>query len=101
MRRERASTRRRIGGEAGDPLDGLVNLFDLGIVLAIAFLLAGLASTVTSHSGRLTPRQAANAQQKAIPSPAKSAPVRGRGRPIGTVYRLSNGDLIYTQNGSH
>jgi hypothetical protein len=25
---------------AGDPLDGLVNLFDLGIVLSVAFLLA-------------------------------------------------------------
>ena len=29
---------------AGDPLDGLVNLFDLGVVLAVAFLLAALAS---------------------------------------------------------
>ena len=29
---------------AGDPLDGLVNLFDLGIVLAVAFLLAALQS---------------------------------------------------------
>ena len=28
----------------GDPLDGLVNLFDLGVVLAVAFLLAALAS---------------------------------------------------------
>ena len=27
---------------AGDPLDGLVNLFDLGIVLSVAFLLAAL-----------------------------------------------------------
>jgi hypothetical protein len=29
---------------AGDPLDGLVNLFDLGIVLSVAFLLAALSS---------------------------------------------------------
>jgi hypothetical protein len=29
---------------AGDPLDGLVNLFDLGIVLAVAFMLAALSS---------------------------------------------------------
>ena len=28
----------------GDPLDGLVNLFDLGIVLSVAFLLAALSS---------------------------------------------------------
>ena len=29
---------------SGDPLDGIVNLFDLGIVLAVAFLLAALQS---------------------------------------------------------
>ena len=29
---------------AGDPLDGLVNLFDIGIVLSVAFLLAALSS---------------------------------------------------------
>jgi hypothetical protein len=29
---------------SGDPLDGLVNLFDLGIVLAVAFLPAALSS---------------------------------------------------------
>src|SRR4029077_15763359 len=29
---------------AGDPLDGLGNLFDLGIVLAVSFLLAALSS---------------------------------------------------------
>ena len=39
---------------AGDPLDGLVNLFDLGIVLSVAFLLAALSSlhlggTMTKH----------------------------------------------------
>ena len=37
----RARTREDRGG---DPLDGLVNLFDLGIVLAVAFLLAALSS---------------------------------------------------------
>jgi hypothetical protein len=35
---------RQRGDRAGDPLDGLVNLFDLGIVLAVAFLLAALQS---------------------------------------------------------
>ena len=29
---------------AGDPLDGLVNLFDIGIILSVAFLLAALSS---------------------------------------------------------
>ena len=44
---------------AGDPLDGLVNLFDLGIVLSVAFLLAALSSlhlggTITRHGLRAT-----------------------------------------------
>ena len=34
----------QLDSDAGDPLDGLVNLFDLGIVLSIAFLLAALSS---------------------------------------------------------
>ena len=43
----KAQVHRRARGRpdrAGDPLDGLVNLFDLGIVLAVAFLLAALQS---------------------------------------------------------
>ena len=39
----------------GDPLDGLVNLFDLGVVLAVAFLLAALASL--DLDGRADPRR--------------------------------------------
>ena len=47
---------------AGDPLDGLVNLFDLGIVLSVAFLLAALSSlhlggTITRRGLRATPVQ--------------------------------------------
>ena len=50
----------------GDPLDGLVNLFDLGIVLAVAFLLAALSSfdlteVLTERGSGRERRQAANA----------------------------------------
>jgi hypothetical protein len=88
---------------AGDPLDGLVNMFDLGIVLAVAFLIAALqAHNLTSV---LT--------QKATPAPAKNTipvkpdeqlvhvnpstirvPVTGGGS-VGKVYRLANGQLVY------
>ena len=100
MRRHRARARRRLGGEAGDPLDGLVNLFDIGIVLAVAFLIAGLASTIDRQNARLQPR-APQAQQRtrAVPTPAPSAPVRGKGQAVGTVYRLADGRLIYTRSG--
>ncbi len=88
---------------AGDPLDGLVNMFDLGIVLAVAFLIAALqAHNLTSV---LT--------QQPTPPPAKhtitvkpgqtlvhlkpsttQVPVTGGGS-IGQVYQLPNGQLVY------
>lgn len=46
----------RIEDAAGDPLDGLVNLFDIGIVLAVAFLIAGLGLTLNQHTHRLQAR---------------------------------------------
>jgi hypothetical protein len=98
MRRSRSRRRRRLGDATGDPLDGLVNLFDVGIVLAIAFLIAGLAAKVDSRSGRLEPRTPSQAerQERSVPTPSESAPARGRGKAVGTVYRLDDGRLIYT-----
>lgn len=40
-----------IEDNAGDPLDGLVNLFDVGIVLAIAFLIVLSPSRPTARAG--------------------------------------------------
>jgi hypothetical protein len=98
MRRHRTRARRRLGGETGDPLDGLVNLFDLGIVLAVAFLIAGLASTIDRQNAKLTPRaQQSQQRTRAVPTPAQYAPVRGKGKAVGTVYRLADGRLIYTR----
>jgi len=93
---------------AGEPLDGLVNLFDVGIVLAVAFLLAALASA------DLTPQvldQQAPKQGTAntVPPDTVLAPedekvkqveikpgekVVGRGEAIGTVYELSDGRTV-------
>jgi hypothetical protein len=84
--------RRRLGGDgAGDPLDGLVNLFDLGIVLAVAFLIAGLAAA----SSRSDQQQ----KEQSVPTPSQAPPAHGRGTAVGTVYRLSDGRLIYTKPG--
>jgi hypothetical protein len=89
---------------AGDPLDGLVNLFDLGIVLSVAFLLAALSSlhlakTLTSHG-----LQAAAAKQIYVkpgqtvaPLPKPGAKTIGRGIQTGVVYRLADGRLVYVQ----
>jgi hypothetical protein len=85
---------RRLGEDnAGDPLDGLVNLFDIGIVLALAFLVAGLGLTRDPSTGRVEQRPPA-----ATPAPTPSGPTAsGRGEPVGSVYRLPDGRLVLVQ----
>lgn len=90
---------------AGDPLDGLVNLFDLGIVLSVAFLLAALSSLdLTSALTEKAQTPAASAQQDAVVAerdqqvkPLQLEPgqrVVGRGVAVGTVYRLADGRTV-------
>ncbi len=90
---------------AGDPLDGLVNLFDLGIVLSVAFLLAALSSLKLTgaliHHARSRPPSAAGAittgpHQATRPLHLKPGErLVGRGSRVGSVYRLRDGRLIY------
>lgn len=85
----------KIAENAGDPLDGLVNLFDIGIVLAVAFLIAGLTLTVDPESGRVQRRSAdRDAQVRVLPPPGEGRRARGRGTPVGTAYRLADGRLV-------
>jgi hypothetical protein len=93
---------------AGDPLDGLVNLFDLGIVLSVAFLLAALSSlhlggTITRHGLRASAVKNIEIQpgQTVAPLPTPGAHTIGRGTQAGIVYRLANGELVYVQNARH
>jgi len=91
---------------AGDPLDGLVNLFDLGIVLSVAFLLAALSSLdlteaitgeKTAQSANPRPADAVVAPKDQKVKQVELKPdekVVGRGQPIGTVYRLSDGRTV-------
>jgi hypothetical protein len=82
---------------AGDPLDGLVNLFDIGIVLAVAFLIAGLGLTLNTTEHKLEKRTASTQTRQALPSPTGAPAERGEGRAVGTVYRLANGELVYVK----
>jgi hypothetical protein len=103
-RRTGLGRHRRIADSAGDPLDGLVNLFDIGIVLAVAFLIAGLGLTLNRSAHRLERRVSAaptsSQNLQTLPSPANAPSASGRGQPVGTVYRLSNGQLVYVQKGA-
>jgi hypothetical protein len=86
-----------LADDSGDPLDGLVNLFDLGIVLAVGFLVAALGLTIDQATNRI--EREPNSQVKPIPQPGRSPQVSGQGQAVGTVYRLPDGRLIYTQDG--
>jgi hypothetical protein len=92
---------------AGDPLDGLVNLFDLGIVLAVAFLLAALTSIDLAPSvlqqnqqqtgGAQVPADSVIVEPGEETNPIELQPgeeVVGQGEPVGTVYRLSDGRTV-------
>jgi hypothetical protein len=82
---------------AGDPLDGLVNLFDIGMILAVAFLIAGLSLTVNTKSGKVESRSATAQGGSVLPSPASAPSAHGRGKAVGQVYRLPDGRLIYVK----
>jgi hypothetical protein len=88
---------------AGDPLDGLVNLFDVGIVLSVAFLLAALSSLNLTdaltggakENGQITVPQ----DEPVKPVPTDGQKVVGEGTKAGTVYRLKDGSLVYVVDG--
>jgi hypothetical protein len=87
---------------AGDPLDGLVNLFDLGIVLSVGFLLAALSSlNLAGALTRNTPPVPVKPGQTLHQLPRPAGQVSGSGVPVGTVYRLPDGRLVYVTGTPH
>ncbi|HEX4732149.1 MAG TPA: DUF2149 domain-containing protein [Solirubrobacterales bacterium] len=97
---------RQIEADAGDPLDGLVNLFDVGMILAVAFLIAGLGLTLNVKGDKLEARHGAAARAPAgagkesvIHNPTSAPHAAGRGTPVGQVYRLPDGRLVYVRSG--
>ena len=99
---------RRHVDRGGDPLDGLVNLFDLGIVLAVAFLLAALSSlklsdllterdvtVVRSSKGSETVIVKHGDRVRSVE--LKGRRVVGEGRRIGSVYRLDDGRTVFVE----
>ena len=92
----------------GDPLDGLVNLFDLGIVLAVAFLLAALQSVnlteLLTRKNVTVVRNDASGQTLIVKEGDQLKTVRlsrktvtGAGERVGDVFRLADGRLVYVQ----
>src|SRR5690606_26380394 len=96
---------RRYEDRHGDPLDGLVNLSDLGIVLAVAFMLAALSSlelesVLTDQDAARAASQAANTVTATEDEQVERIEldpgerVVGSGREVGTVYRLEDGRTV-------
>jgi hypothetical protein len=107
--RARVTPRARVHRDrGGDPLDGLVNLFDLGIVLSVAFLLAALSSLkLTGLLGKgdvSVVRNDANGSTLIVRQNQQVRTIRlngqrvvGQGTRVGSVYRLADGRIVYVQ----
>jgi len=85
--------------EAGDPLDGLVNLFDVGLVLAVSFLVAALGLSVNQQTGKVEKRPTATGSERTLRRPKTPATATGKGQAVGQVYRLPDGRLILVGEG--
>ena len=96
MKGARVATRARLRDDrAGDPLDGMVNLFDLGLVLALAFLLVAISSLARDDEGRTARDVVVRAHERSGPVPREGERVVGQGEEVGKVYRLDDGRLVY------
>ena len=108
----RVTPRARVRGDrAGDPLDGLDNLYDHGIVLAVAFLLAALQSVnlteLLTRKNVTVVRADAGGQTLIVKEGDQLKTVRlsretvtGAGERVGDVFRLADGRLVYVQRGA-
>jgi len=108
-RRLRFMNRRRINrlDRNGDPLDGLVNLFDVAIVLAVAFLLAALTGiglsgvlsskdlTIVTNPGQTDMQIITKQGEKVTKLQLNGQQVTGTGTKIGEFYRLPDGTTVY------
>ena len=98
---------------AGDPLDGLVNLFDIGIILSVAFLLAALSSLNLTTEALTENGESSQAntvpENSVVTEPDETTEqitiqpgetVVGQGEPLGTVYQLDDGRTILVKPGA-
>lgn len=90
---------RRVGSGEDDPLMGVANFFDLGVILALAFMVPLIARMAASASSR------ADAPDTARKVPlehfqASDEPLGGEGERLGMAYRLKTGQVVYVPDSS-
>lgn len=97
-------------GDDGDPLSGVVNLFDASMVLVVALILAlagssGLAEvaarmstqdiTIVTNPGKPDMEMIIKRGEKIEHLRADDSQGSGRGERLGIAYRLDSGEVIY------
>jgi hypothetical protein len=108
MRRRRVGTADR----NGDPLDGIVNLWDVAIVLAVGFLVAALAAAgvtglLTNKNMTIVTNPGTPQMQVIVKEGDKitkldlqgGQQVAGAGTLLGSFYRLADGTVVYVPAG--
>jgi hypothetical protein len=106
--------RRRIGSadRNGDPLDGIVNLWDVAIVLAVGFLVsalsaAGVTGLLTNKNMTIVTNPGTSQMQVVVKDGSKitkldmdsGQQVEGVGTLIGSFYKLADGTVVYVPEG--
>ncbi len=104
MKRRKAARQDR----NGDPLDGVINLFDVAIVLAVGFLVAaltglGMTDVLTGKDMTVVTNPGTDQMQVIVKSGetierldiAAGEQVTGVGTLIGSFYRLADGTTVY------
>ena len=108
MRRRRVGTSDR----NGDPLDGIVNLWDVAIVLAVGFLVAALSAAgvtglLTSKNMTIVTNPGTPQMQVIVKDGDKitkldmqsGQQVAGAGTLMGSFYKLADGTVVYVPAG--
>jgi hypothetical protein len=108
MRRRRVGTADR----NGDPLDGIVNLWDVAIVLAVGFLVAALAAAgvtglLTNENMTVVTDPGTPQMQVIVKEGGKitkldmesGEQVAGAGTLLGSFYKLADGTVVYVPSG--
>lgn len=113
--RLRFMKRRRVNrvDRNGDPLDGLVNLWDLALVLAVGFLVLGLAGlgisgVLTADNMTIVTNPGTDQMQVIVKEGdqlkkldlANGPQVSGVGTLLGSFYKLADGTVVYVASGS-
>jgi len=99
---------RGTGLSDNDPMSGVANLFDVGLVFIVGLILALFGSyhldDLLKEDSRVTiTKQSATGEMEIIIKDGKKIEAmkvskeqaKGRGQRLGTAYRLENGSMVY------